>query len=136
MEIIKEIENEIELIELAQKLQITFFNKQNLITSHEEIRNINKINQTINQVTKKLQKLFTISPYTTLPKTKKSFLSNYSNNRHNATRPKPYSAITPNVDEIKSNYANFLSIHINYEIFQFFFLTLLATLNEKKTYIT
>ena len=72
MKIIEEIENKIKLIELAQNLQITFFNKQNLITSHEEIQNINKINQTINQVTKKLQKLFTISTYTTLPKTKKS----------------------------------------------------------------
>ena len=113
----------------------------------------NKINQTINQVAKKLEKLFTFSPYTTLAKTKKSFLSNFSNNRYNAAHPKPYNTIppkqvtkktpqilllkkpiTPNVDKTNSNYANFLStpqqtkrrkptIHINYEIFQFFFLT-------------
>ena len=55
----------------------------------------NKINQTINQVAKKLEKLFTISPYTTLAKTKKSFLSNFSNNHYDATHPKPYNTIPP-----------------------------------------
>ena len=63
MTIIEEIENQIELIELGQKLQITLFNKQKLITSHEEIQNINKINQAINQVTKDLQQLITITPF-------------------------------------------------------------------------
>ena len=54
MKIIEEIENQLELIEVNQKLQITLFN--------EAIRNFNKINQTINAVTKDLQLLTTMTP--------------------------------------------------------------------------
>ena len=62
MKIIEEIENLFELIVLNQKLQITSFNKQKLITPHEAIRNFNKINQTINEVAKDFQLLSTITP--------------------------------------------------------------------------
>ena len=62
MKIVEEIENQLELIELNRKLQITLFNKQKLITPHEAIKNFNKINQTINAVTKELQLLTTITP--------------------------------------------------------------------------
>ena len=103
MKIIEEIENEIQLIELAQKLQITFFTKQNLVTSHEEIENINKINQTINQVAKELQELSTITPYAAPPpKNQKSFLSNYSKiiaTLPRNTNPTPQS---PHIDKIRS----------------------------------
>ena len=73
MTIIEEIENQIELIELGQKLQITLFNKQKLITSHEEIQNINKINQAIKQVTKDLQELITNTPFKKSSAIKKNF---------------------------------------------------------------
>ena len=36
----------------TNKYEITFRNTQKLITPHEEIQNINKINQTVNQLTK------------------------------------------------------------------------------------
>ena len=62
MKIVEEIENQLELIELNRKLQITLFNKQKLITTHEAIKNFNKINQTINAATKELQLLTTITP--------------------------------------------------------------------------
>ena len=61
-----------QLPQMTPKIIILRENQIKLITSHEEIQKNNKINQTINKVTKKLQKLFTISTYTTLPKTKKS----------------------------------------------------------------
>ena len=95
MKIIEEIENEIQLIELAQKLQITFFTKQNLITSHEEIENINKINQTINQVAKELQELSTITPYAAPPPKKPKIVSFklFKNNRYPTAQHKPYSTI-------------------------------------------
>ena len=62
MKIVEEIENQLELFELSRKLQFTLFNKQKLIIPHKAIKNFNKINQTINAVTKELQLLTTITP--------------------------------------------------------------------------
>ena len=86
MTIIQEIENQIELIELGQTLQITLSNKQKLITSHEEIQNINKINQAINQVTKDLQQLITITPFKKSSAIKKNFY-HYNPNEYKGKRP-------------------------------------------------
>ena len=61
--------NKSEVIELAQKAP------GNLITSQEEIQNINQINQAINQVAEELQELFTITPYATLPPKKAKIVS-------------------------------------------------------------
>ena len=78
MKIIEEIENQFELIELNQKLQITLFNKQKLITPHEAIQNFNKINQTINEVTKDLQLLSTITPQGTKRRKRTFFLPKHN----------------------------------------------------------
>ena len=104
METIKRNRNKSELIELAQKLQITFFTKQNLVTSHEEIENINKINQTINQVAKELQELSTITPYAAPPPKKPKIVSFklFKNNRYPAAQHKPYSAIPSKQVTIRS----------------------------------
>ena len=56
----------IEQIQIAHNLHITFFNDVKLIISHVQIVHLNKLNQTIEQITQELRKLFFI----TFPKTK------------------------------------------------------------------
>ena len=68
--IIREITTKMEQIEIAHKLHITFFNDLNLIISHVQIEHLNKLTQTIDQITEELCKLFSITLCATSPKTK------------------------------------------------------------------
>ena len=64
--IIRIITIKIEQMENAHNLHTTFFNDLKLIISHVQIVHVNKLNQTIKQITQELRKLFFI----TFPKTK------------------------------------------------------------------
>ena len=64
--IIRKITIKIEQMENAHNLHTTFFNDLKLIISHVQIVHVNKLNQTIKQITQELRKLFFI----TFPKTK------------------------------------------------------------------
>ena len=70
IDIITKITTKIEQIQIAHNLHITFFKDLNLIISHVQIEHLNKLTQTIDQITEDLRKLFSITLYATSPKTK------------------------------------------------------------------
>ena len=70
IDIIRKITTKIEQIQIGHNLHIIFFKNLNLIISHIQIEHLNKLTQTIDQITEELRKLFSITLYTTSPKTK------------------------------------------------------------------